>query len=98
MANRVAENQRETRMKVVAVHTITDPDRFFPAAQAGMQALPEGLRVDSLAPSTDGSKAVCVWQAESVDAVRSLVDETVGDASTNEFFEVDAANAIGLPA
>jgi hypothetical protein len=85
-------------MNVVAVHTISDPGRFFSAAEAGMQDLPEGLRVDAMAPSRDGSKAVCVWTATSVEAVRSLVDETVGDSSENEFYEVDAENAIGLPA
>jgi hypothetical protein len=85
-------------MYVVAVHSITDPGRFFPAAQAGMQDMPEGLRVHSMAPSAEGSKAVCIWEADSVESVRSLVDETVGDSSTNEFFEVDSGNAIGLSA
>ena len=85
-------------MHVVAVHTITDPGKFFPAAAAGMQEMPAGLRVHSMAPSRDGSKAVCIWETDSLEAVRSLVEETVGDSSSNEFFEVDATNAIGLPA
>jgi hypothetical protein len=32
-----------------------------------------------------------------VDAVRQTVEDTVGDVSSNEFFEVNASNAQGLP-
>jgi hypothetical protein len=84
-------------MRVMAIHTIADPQRFFAAVEAGMKDMPSGLSVTAMVPSRDRSKAVCVWEADSVDAVSSLVEETTGDSSTNEFFEVDAANAIGLP-
>jgi hypothetical protein len=84
-------------MHVVAVHTISDPDRFNSSVQTGMADMPPGFRVASMLPSSEGDRAVCVWEAESVDAVRSLVDGTTGDSSSNEFFAVDEGSAINLP-
>lgn len=46
-----------------------------------------------------GRKAVCLWEAESMDAVRQILEGAAGDSSRNEFFEVDPqhAGARGLP-
>jgi len=57
------------------------------------------MEVHAIYPQQDGSKAVCLWQAESADTVRQVVEDAVGDASRNEFFEVDPqhAGARGLP-
>jgi hypothetical protein len=48
-------------------------------------------------PSEDGARAVCVWEAGSVEDVRSFVDSATGDLSRNEYFPVADAQAIGLP-
>ena len=39
----------------------------------------------------------CLWEAETVDAVRDLVDSVVGQFSQNEYFEVSKETALGLP-
>jgi hypothetical protein len=83
---------------IVAIHDISDPDRFWRAAGAAAE-LPPGVALHSSFPRDDGSRAVCLWEADSVDAVRELVDGAVGEYSRNEFFEVDSqhAGARGLP-
>lgn len=83
---------------VVAIHDIADPDGFWSAADPSMQ-FPPGITLHSTYPRGDGSRAVCLWEADSVDAVRQLVDGVVGDYSKNEFYEVDAGHAgtLGLP-
>ena len=83
-------------MHVAAIHRISDPDKFFAVAQEALAALPEGMKVDQMLPSVDGSSALCLWQAPSVDAVRDFVDERSGGLAVNEFFEVSAEQAIGL--
>jgi hypothetical protein len=82
-------------MHVIAVHSISDPDKFFETAQT--TPIPDEITLHSLLPSSDRSRAVCVWEADSQDAVQRFVDDNVGDVSTNEFFEVDAGSAQGLP-
>jgi hypothetical protein len=84
-------------MYVSVVHTISDPQRFWSAADEGAEGLPAGVTLHSAFPNPDGSRAVCLWQGDSVDAVKEVVEGTVGEVSDNDYFEVDAARAQGLP-
>jgi hypothetical protein len=83
---------------IVAIHDVRDPERFWGAADPSAQ-FPPGVTLHSTYPRADGERAVCLWQADSVDTVRELIESVTGDASSNEFFEVDEthANALGLP-
>jgi hypothetical protein len=84
---------------IVAIHNISDPDPFW-AATADTSKLPSEVTLYSTYPQSDGSKAVCLWQASSVDRLREIVDAVTGDMSRNEFFEVDPKHSgtRGLPA
>jgi hypothetical protein len=82
-------------MHVAVIHQISDPEKFWGAANESQ--LPEGITLHSALPNNDGSRAVCLWEADSLDTVKQLVEDTVGDVSNNEFFEVNAQNAQGLP-
>lgn len=42
--------------------------------------------------------AACLWEAESIDALDSYLRSKVGDTSKETYYEVNVANAIGLPA
>jgi hypothetical protein len=80
---------------VSVIHTISDPQSFWSAVEES--DIPDGVSVRQVVPNGDGSKAVCLWEADSVDAVKGVVEGSVGDASSNEYFEVDASKAQGLP-
>jgi hypothetical protein len=83
---------------IVAIHEISDPDRFWNAADPS--ALPSDVALHATYPRSDGSRAVCLWEADSVETVRDLLESTTGDASRNEFFEADPqhAGALGMSA
>jgi hypothetical protein len=83
-------------MFIGAIHTISDPEKFW---SIDPSAIPADVTVLSTFPSQDGSRALCLWEADSVEAVRSLVDGMAGDAAKNEFFEVDEQHpwTRGLP-
>jgi len=83
-------------MFIIVNHNIRDAGRFWGDLRAA-GAPPEGTKVHQMLPSADGASAVCLWEADGVDTVRSLVEKTVGSSSSNTFFAVDAANAMGLP-
>ena len=53
----------------------------------------------TLEECADGTRAVCLWEADSVEKVRDVVDGAAGDISNNEFFEVDPGHPAtsGLP-
>jgi hypothetical protein len=82
---------------IVAIHEVSDPQRFWGAADSA--ELPPGITLHASYPREGGTRAVCLWEADSVDAVRDLIEGATGDASRNEFFEVDTTHAglRGLP-
>ncbi len=83
---------------IVAIHDISDPERFWGAADPS-RAFPPGIALHASYPREGGTRAVCLWEADSVGAVRDLIESVIGDASNNEFFEVDPTHAgvRGLP-
>ena len=82
-------------MYVSVIHRIAEPETFW--GEVDSTDIPEGISLLSALPNQEGDKAVCLWEANSLESVRTLVEETVGEVSDNEYFEVDSARAQGLP-
>ncbi len=82
-------------MYVIVEHRISDPGTFFSIAQQAK--IPDDLKLRQVIPSQDGSRAVCLWEADSPRAVREFIEPSVGHVSTNEYFAVDAEHAVGIP-
>jgi hypothetical protein len=83
-------------MQVLVVSTISDERGFWGGLKKAHGRLPAGASWSLAVASTDGTKAVNVIAHDSVDAVRSFVEEYAGASATTEYFEADAANAVGL--
>ena len=84
-------------MFIVVKHSISNPAKFWETAQAAIPTLPKEVKLHSTLPNHDGSTAVCLWEANSIDVVKGAVEPLLGQDSRNEYFEVDAKKAIGLP-
>jgi hypothetical protein len=84
-------------MYVVVEHEIEDPESFWKTAETGMENLPSGLKLHQVFPNGEGTKAACLWEAGSVGRVRSFLEQEVGPYSDNEYYAVEAENAVGLP-
>jgi hypothetical protein len=87
-------------MYVAVQHRIKDAQTALSRGQTLLQGeeAPPGVRVLEFYPSRDLSAATCLWEGDSVDAVRDYVDSTLGDAAEQSYFEVDSEQARGLPA
>ena len=83
-------------MYAIAIHQISDPEKFWSLAQE--LELPQGTALHTVAPNQDGTRAICVWETDSVDTVRDFVESAAGDISNNEFYAVNDQTAVGLPA
>ena len=79
-------------MYVVVYHQINNPETAFARGDKLVknEGAPAGVRGLQFYPSTDGSAVACLWEAPSVDVVREYVDSTLGDASDNTCWEVNA--------
>ena len=80
-------------MYVLSIHAVSDPDAFW----GGKLNLPEGTELPLVAPSSDGSRGVCVFKSDSVNTVKNLVDGATSAISKNEFYAINDGNALGLP-
>jgi hypothetical protein len=88
---------------IVAIHhSITDSRKWEeltsqirPMIEAGR--LPNGVKPLFYLPATDGRKADCVWEANSVEDLKRFLEPLTSPAARNEYFQVNADEAMGLP-
>ena len=77
-------------MFVTVIHRIHDPEGFQKAeAKADEAGLPDGVALPIHAASRDHRLGICVWEGESVAAVREVVEGAVGPFADNEYYEMD---------
>ena len=87
-------------MIILVNHKINNPESFWKSAQDNLPNLPEAnvKRVLQALPNADMTEATCLWEAESIDDLNNYLRSKVGDTSKETYYEVNTANAIGLPA
>ena len=83
-------------MHVLAVSSVSDADGFWASLKKAYGRLPKGAQWTLAVASIDGTKAVNVIVADSIDAVSRVFEEHAGAFGATEYFEADAANAVGL--
>lgn len=83
-------------MFIAIEHEIHDPAKFQECAEQ-VFPLPEELRVHHFLPAEDLSRAACLYEAPSMEQLRNYLDSALGDASTQRYFPIAEAHAIGLP-
>ena len=84
-------------MHVLAVSTVSDDSKFWSGLKKAHAKLPKGAKWTVAVASKDGAKAVNIITHDSIDSVRDFFEANAGAYATTEYFEADAANAVGLP-
>lgn len=83
-------------MFIAIEHNIQNPEEFQKCAE-DVFPLPAELHVHHFFPAEDMSRAVCLYEAPSVDELSKYIDGKLGEASTQKYFPVNPEPAIGLP-
>lgn len=83
-------------MHVMAVSTISDHEKFWGSLKKAHGQLPKGARWALAVGSTDRTKAVNIIVHDSIDSVKSFFEQYAGPFGTTQYYEADAANAVGL--
>ena len=83
-------------MFIVVEHTITNTDVFFGLASRVAEA-PSGINALQFFPSVSKDRAVCLWEAKSVDALKGFLEPLSAQSSRNTYYTVDSTKAMGLP-
>lgn len=84
-------------MYVIAHHQVIDPEAFFADPAGVAEHAPPGVHGRQFFPSQDRTSAVCLWEADSVDAVSDYLDAITTGVAENTYFEVGTEYALGLP-
>jgi hypothetical protein len=84
-------------MFVSVIHRISDPDAFREIATNAVNEIPADIKLHQTVASDDRSTAICLWEADSVDRVRDLLEPLLGHASKNEYVQIDPSSSMGLP-
>jgi hypothetical protein len=89
-------------MYVSVHHSITDTQKWDQATKTMMAMMeqgriPQGLKGLMYMPGTDGRKADCVWEANSVEALKAFLEPATASAARNEYIPINASQAFGLP-
>jgi hypothetical protein len=82
-------------MYIVVQHTITEPAAFWNAADPN--TISPDIKLHHTFPTPDGTHAVCIWEAASVDALRNLLEPLIGRVSRNEYFAVENREGFARP-
>ena len=77
-------------MFVTVIHRIHDPKGFQEAEAKALEAgLPGGVALPVHAATRDHRVGICIWEGESVAAVREVVEGAVGPYADNEYLEME---------
>ena len=89
-------------MHIAVHHKITNPQKWEQATKhimtmAEQGLLPQGMKGLMFLPAVEGRHADCVWEANSVEALKSFIERETGNGAKNEYFQIDDDMAFGLP-
>lgn len=86
-------------MFIEVVHTISDKSVWTERlAEFERQGAPPRLTLHYSGTANDGTKAFCLWEAPSVEAVSSFLDDATAGAAQNSYYTIDEnAPATRLP-
>jgi hypothetical protein len=76
-------------MFVTVIHRIHDPKGFEAAEAKALEAgLPSHVALPIHASNDDHTFGICIWEGESVESVREVVEGAVGSWANNEYIEM----------
>jgi hypothetical protein len=77
-------------MFVTVIHRIHDPEGFQAAEEKALEAgLPPHVALPIHAATPDHRLGVCIWEGDSVAAIREVVEAVVGPYAENEYAEME---------
>jgi hypothetical protein len=82
-------------MYILVQHSISDPAAFWNAADPN--AFPSQVKLHHTFPTPDGSRAVCIWEADSVDTLRGVLEPLISSISRNEYLQIENREGFARP-
>ena len=84
-------------MYILVQHAVSDPVAVWQRAQEAVPTIPASFKLHHSFPSPDGRKAVCIWEAASIESLKTFLDPMMGPGAQNQYVEVVNKEGIALP-
>jgi hypothetical protein len=85
-------------MYVLVHHNIRQPKEFWSRVQSVGDNFPPALTLHHTLSASDGTLASCLWEAPSVDAVRTFLEPVLADIASNEYRQAENREGLAIPA
>jgi hypothetical protein len=85
-------------MFVLVHHTVQQPEAFWTRSQEALGNLPASLTLHHCLAAQDGSRATCLWEAPSADAVRTFLEPIHDGVAQNEYRAAENKEGVAVPA
>ena len=82
-------------MYIMVQHSISEPATFWNAADPN--TISPKLKLHHTFPTPNGTRAVCIWEAASVDELRNQLEPLLSHMSRNEYFPVENREGFARP-
>lgn len=82
-------------MYIMVQHFISEPAAFWNAADPN--AFPPQVKLHHTFPTPDGTMAVCIWEAASIDTLRDVLEPATARMSRNEYFPLENREGFARP-
>jgi hypothetical protein len=84
-------------MYVLVHHDIQRPEEFWTRSQQALGSLPGHLALHHCLAAEDGTKATCLWEATSADAVRDYLEPLHAGVAANEYRAAENREGVAVP-
>jgi tetratricopeptide (TPR) repeat protein len=82
-------------MLIESNHQVHDKDGLKKAVE-GHKNPPQGTKLVQCIIREGQSHVTCVWEAPSVEQLRSFVESVIGTTAKNSFYKIDESSSVGL--
>lgn len=82
-------------MYVLVQHLISEPAAFWNAADPS--AISPDIKLHHSFPTPDGTRAACIWEAQSIERLQAILEPIVGRYSRNEYLAVENREGLARP-
>jgi len=82
-------------MFVLVQHVISEPAAFWNAADPS--TLSPDVTLHHSFPTPDGTRATCIWEAQSIERLQAILEPIVGRYSSNDYLVVENLEGFARP-
>ncbi len=84
-------------MYVMVLHEIANPEAVWKKAAEVLETIPPDVKLHHTFSTPDGTRAVCIWEAEGIEPVKNLLAPAFAGISTDTYWIANNKEGIAVP-